>query len=132
MIFVDSDAFIGMYLPKYAHNDKANKLFNLLIKKNVKLITSWDVLDEVATKLSYIHSKTLASKFLSKLLNSDLEVVYPGKKLGAHAIKIFNKQTSKKVSLTDCTNMAIMKDKKIKKIFSFDKHYEKNGFKLLK
>jgi len=36
------------------------------------------------------------------------------------------------VSLTDCTNMVIAKKLGVKTFFSFDKHYEKNGFELLK
>ena len=45
------------------------------------------------------------------------------------ALDIFKKQTSKNSRFTDCINMAIMKEKGLDTIFSFDEQYKKNKFK---
>ena len=49
----------------------------------------------------------------------------------AEAIAIYLEQTSKKESLFDCYVMAAAKKIKADAIFSFDKGYQKNGFKLV-
>jgi len=110
MIFVDSDAFLGLSVKKDAHFKKAWKLMEYLEEQEDQLVTSWQVVDEVTTKLSFYAAKKKALDFL----------------------KWIKKQTSKRVSLTDCTNMVIAKKLGVKTFFSFDKHYEKNGFELLK
>jgi len=131
MIFVDSDAFIAIYSKKDLHHKKAVKISKNLKKDKTPLITSWDVVDETATKLSFFLLKKTSLQFLKTLMNGKIIVIFPDEKISQEAIKIFKKQTSKKVSLTDCTNMAIAQAKGIKAFFSFDKHYMKNGFELL-
>ena len=45
----------------------------------------------------------------------------------AAALQLFAEQTSKNVSLVDCTNMAFLRNEQIEYIFSFDGVYTKNG-----
>jgi predicted nucleic acid-binding protein len=132
MIFIDADAFIGLYRANDVHHLRARKIFSQLEKSQEGLITSWDVVDEVTTKLSYQTTKKIALTFLKGVFNSDIQIVFPDRKLALMAQKIFQSQKSKKVSLTDCLNMTVAREKKIKKFFSFDRVYEKNGFKLLR
>ena len=129
MILIDSDAFTGLSYIKDAHNKRANRIMKSL--EGEELLTSWQVVDEEATKLSYFTTKKLAINFLKWLSKSDIEIVYVDSKLAKIVVKKFKAQKSKRVSLTDCTNMVIAKEMGVKKIFSFDKVYEKNGFKLL-
>ena len=131
MIFVDSDAFIAIYSKKDFHHKEVIRISKNLKKNKTPLITSWDVIDETATKLSFFLSKKTSLQFLKTLIRGKIAIIYPDEKTSQEAIKIFKKQTSKRVSLTDCTNMAIAQSKGIETLFSFDKHYEKNCFKLL-
>jgi uncharacterized protein len=131
MIFIDSDAYIGALLVTDPHNRNAIRFFKLLDEKNEQLVTSWEVIDEVATKLSYTSGKKLAKKFLDDRLNSDESIYFVNKDTSTKVANLFNKQTSKNVSLTDCANMVIAKELGIDTFFSFDKHYKQNGFKLL-
>lgn len=128
-IFADSDFFIGLYLITDPHHKNC-----LLIAKKVKeeLITSYDVVDETVTKLSYIQSKNIALEFANDLERNKILITYSTPTLFRLALQIFRSQSSKHVSLTDCLNMAIMKEKKIERVLSFDKIYEKNGFSLMK
>lgn len=132
MIFVDADAYIALKVEKDFHHKKSILFLNTITSSQEKLATSWMVVNEVATKLAMFTTKSKSLEFLDELLSSDTEIIYVNERIRGSILKFFKKQTSKKVSLTDCTNMAIMKSMKIKKIFSFDKHYEKNGFELLK
>lgn len=53
-----------------------------------------------------------------------------GSILRDNALEIFKKQTSKNARFTDAVNMAIMESEGIDFIFSFDRDYLKNKFKL--
>jgi len=131
MIFTDSDAFIGLYSEDDFHHENAQKILSKLKEEKEDLVTSWDVVDEVVTKLSSRATKKIALEFFQGILKSEILIIFPDIRLVKKTLRVFKKQASKKVSLTDCTNMAIAKEKGIKKFFSFDKVYEKNGFRLL-
>lgn len=64
MIFVDSDFFIGLYHKKDHHHTRCLKL---LEKVNEELLTSYDVIDEVATKLAYFLSQKVALIFMNDI-----------------------------------------------------------------
>lgn len=129
MIFADADFFIGFLHEKDAHHKKC---LQLIKKINEDIITSWDVIDEVVTKLSYYQSKKVSLRFLKRVIEEKINVFFPNPALFLAAKEIFAQQTSKKISFTDCVNMAIAKEKDIKYFLSFDTIYEKNGFKLVK
>ena len=131
MIFVDSDALIGIMVPQDTHHVKANQTFDVLASKNERLITSWESIDEVATKLSMFFGKDTADKFFSFLGKSQMKIIYLDELLGMETIHIFKKQTSKNVSLTDYANVAICRSLGITHVFSFDPHYSQNNLKLL-
>ena len=131
MIFVDADAFIGVSISTDPHYRKSTNLFNRLLNSNEALITSWDVVDETATKLAKFSSKQTASKFLYFIKKSNIEIKFIDIGLYKRVLNFFMKQTSKNVSVTDCANMVIAKNLGVTTFFSFDRHYKKNGFKLL-
>lgn len=131
MIFIDSDAFIGIIAPQDAHHVTANAVFDRLAKSEEKLVTSWETIDEVATKLSRYFGKDCADLLFALLSNANITIVYVDAAFSQATVEIFKKQTSKNVSLTDCANIAICRSMGITSIFSFDSHYKKNGLTLL-
>ncbi|MDZ7586495.1 MAG: PIN domain-containing protein [Patescibacteria group bacterium] len=131
-MLIDSDALIGLRVSRDAHNREAIKILKVLKEMGESLVTSWQVVDETATKLSYFTTHKKANEFLDWVFKTNIKVVYVDDQLARKAVKKFKKQTSKRVSLTDCTNMVIAEEMGVKQIFSFDKHYEQNGLELLK
>lgn len=129
MVYVDADFFIGLYSKGDIHHPACLKLTEVI---NEDFITSMDVIDEVATKLSYFTDKKISHQFLNDITSEKITVVYPDYSLFIRAKEIFQRQTSKKISWTDCMNMAIASERKIDTFLSFDKVYEKNGFRLMK
>lgn len=95
-----------------------------------EVITTWEVVDEVITKLAYYQSRKIALQFIVYLLNSKTRIEYITIGNQEKIFQLFQKQASKKVSLTDCANMVIAKEFGVATICSFDHHYEQNGFKL--
>lgn len=127
MIFADADFYIGLYNHGDEHHQKCKSFIE---KISDEIVTSLDVIDEVSTKLSYYLSKDIADKFLIRIEKEKVHLVYPDANLFLKAKDIFRSQSSKKVSFTDCINMAIARSLDITTFLSFDKVYEKNGFTL--
>ena len=126
MIFVDADAYIALMVEGDASHEGALRLLSEL--KSEEMVTSWEVIDEVATKLSFFTSHKEAVNFLKRLFTSETRIEYVDPKRAVAVEKLFFRQSSKRVSMTDCANMVIAKELGIKRFFSFDKHYKKNGF----
>jgi predicted nucleic acid-binding protein len=63
-----------------------------------------------------------ASKFL--------EIMRPAQEDELKALTYFSKYADHLISFTDCVSFALMKREKIKRVFSFDKHFEWAGFSL--
>ena len=131
MIFIDADAYLALTLVRDSHHASAKRLFATLQKKHEEFVTSWEAVDEVATKLSRFTSHAQSLTFLKILFESQIRIEYVTPELIDRICGLFVTQTSKKVSLTDCANMVIARQLGIKTFFSFDHHYEQNGFKLL-
>lgn len=129
MIIADADFFIGLYYLEDPHHKRCIALTRSVTEE---LITSYDVIDEVITKLTYFKRKDKAKLFLNDIKKTNLTIIFPNLKLFEETIKIFESQQTTRVSFTDCMNMAIAKEKRIRYFLSFDKIYEKNGFKLVK
>ena len=129
-ILLDADAIIGLFHPTDAHHKTCKKLLKKLDKKT-KLYITWDVIDESTTKLSYKLTKKHAINFLQFLKNNKIKIIYPDQKLAQKSQNLFAQIKSKKVSLTDCTNIAVFKQLELDHIFSFDKIYPKNQVSLL-
>lgn len=134
-IFIDSDAFIALLNKADSLHYKAKNLLKELgLGKNpqeIEFITSWDVVDEVATKISYRLTKTQAVAFFEFLSDINTSIVYPNASFAKQAQAVFKTIISKKVSMTDCMNMIVVKELKLDYIFSFDKIYQKQGLRLL-
>lgn len=131
MIFVDADAFIAWNYATDANHQRAVILYRQLHDSSEELITSWEVIDEVATKLSLFLTHKIAINFLESVFSSTIRIEYVDAILRQKVVALFAKQNSKHISLTDCANMIIARELGVKRFFSFDRHYLQNGFKLI-
>jgi predicted nucleic acid-binding protein len=129
-IFVDADAFIALNVRTDALHQRAVKIAEKLDKSAI-LFTSWDAVDETATKLSYFSEKKTATAFLEEIFKGKIKVVFTDRVVAGKAGALFSSLSSKRVSLTDCVNMVVARQKGIREFFSFDQVYRKNRFKLL-
>jgi predicted nucleic acid-binding protein len=130
-IYVDSDAFIGIESASDSLNPTAIQLLEQLKGTQFTLYTSWDVIDEVTTKLSYYLSKQQSLSFIQFLEEYNIHILYPTKERHRKAVDLFSSIPSKRVSMTDCMNMILVTELDLDCIFSFDKIYQRHGFKTL-
>lgn len=133
-VFIDADAFIALIRPNDTNKDKAEKIAKKLASENYFFATSNYVFSEVVTVLSIRESREVSLKFIQQVKDKPglYDFYWIDSLIEEKAIEIYKKQTSKNVSFTDCTNMALLEIHHISLIFSFDQIYRKNGFKIVK
>lgn len=132
MIFIDSDVYLALNLSEDTNNEKAIRLTKQILASHEPKVTSWDVIGEVSTKLRYHFSRTIAEAFIQTMMRSDTTIQFVDESIFRDIVALFLRQSSKNVSMTDCANMVIARKMGITTFFSFDHHYEQNGFRLLK
>ncbi len=130
-IYIDSDAFIGIESASDSLHSTAVQLLEQLQGNPFSLYTSWDVVDEVATKLSYYVSREHSLSFIQFLDEYNIHILYPTKERHRNAVALFSQISSKRVSMTDCMNMTLVTELELDCIFSFDKIYKRQGYKTL-
>lgn len=132
-IFVDSDVFIALIKQDDSNHQKARQIFERLQNSPVNFITSNYVFSEVVTVLSQRISHQIAVTFIQNMKSEENIFVIErvDGEIEERAVQIFIDQTSKNVSFVDCTNIALIKQKGMDGIFSFDEDYKNNGVQLI-
>lgn len=126
-IFIDADALVALARARDKNHQRAKKIYEKIKKERVSFFSSNTSLYETITVISQRISHQMAQKFILEI-RQRINFIFVDLKTEEKGLEIFNKQTSKNVSLFDCLNMAILKEMGLKEIFSFDKDYKKNGF----
>lgn len=125
-ILVDSDAFVGLLLEKDAHHERCAELFAGIASQQVSIVTTSFVVAETATVLSHRVGQDLARVFLDEVIEQGrFPTVFVTEAMQQQALEIFKMQESRGTSMTDCVNVAIMRQLQISTIFSFDVFYPK-------
>src|SRR3989344_4584116 len=114
-VVVDADAIIAQADPNDKHHLTAIKISEFLAN----------------TKAQVVYPVT-AITYGTAVIFTDpsVQVAEVNQEVIKSALKYFNPKTSKKNTLFDCIIAAIAKEKQADAIFSFDKFYPRNGFKL--
>lgn len=124
MIFVDTNIFLRFLLadnPK--QSPRCKRLFEKAKKGKVKLITSGMVIAEIAWVLISFYKESrqdVAKKLRQIILFKGL--VIPDRKVLLLAIQQFEAQN---VDFIDAYNYSLVINKKIKKIYSYDRDFDK-------
>lgn len=131
VILIDSDAFIALRKGDDSNHKKALLTFNKLKNRNISFIASNYVYSETITILSQKISHRNAVDFIDQKNNPStfFSIIRLDEEIEETAISIFKKQTSKNVSFVDCANMALLETRQADMVWSFDKVYQKNGYK---
>ncbi len=130
-VFVDTDAIVALVQISDSNHGKALKLQKLVDKYKIKIYTSDFVIGETVTVISQKSNIDLASKIGKEMLSGGMELFCVSRSEMKLALEKFSQQVSKNSRFTDMVNMVLMDRLKIDTIFSFDKHYTQNGYKLL-
>ena len=128
MIFIDTGAFVARYIQQDQHHKQAIKMWEKINKLREKCYTSNFVLDETLTLLGRWTSYAFAAQKAHLIYSSTFTILRPDQNIELKAIELFGKYADQKISFTDCISFILMKEKKIKRAFSFDNHFSIAGF----
>ena len=131
-VFIDSSAFKALVDENDDFSVEAERLLEILKKKNCSLLTSNFILDESFTLLRVkcgLEKALILREFLIRG-QPKIKVARVMVKDETEAWKWFTKDWSK-LSFTDCVSFAVMKRMGVKRVFSFDRHFARVGFKLV-
>lgn len=130
--FIDSSAFIALYFSDELFHQEAISFWEKARENSSVLLTNNFIFDETLTWICQKFGKKKAVDFGSYLLKN--EEIVPVKPIlpedEKKAWELFQKLPGKS-SFTDCTCFAMMKRLKIKRVFTFDRHFTKAGFKVV-
>jgi uncharacterized protein len=128
-IFVDTSAWIALVDKDDSHHKEAASSYPSLLKNHRNLITSNFVIAETYIIILNELGHKLAIDFLEKLKASPrILKIYSNEDIEAEAEPILAKCSDQDFSYTDAVSFVIMKRQKIRKAFSFDKHFVIAGF----
>ncbi|PIZ48169.1 hypothetical protein COY32_00420 [candidate division WWE3 bacterium CG_4_10_14_0_2_um_filter_41_14] len=130
-IFVDADAFVALNAPNHPLYLKAKTIIDSFSQTPHQLFTCTYAILEAATVINMHIKKGLGPIIAQQITENPHIMVISGDEYLRNGIQKMSAQTSKNVSLNDCVNFCIADDLGIKHIFSFDKHWTKNGYTLL-
>lgn len=131
LLYLDTSAFYA-FLDKSDSNH--NKIAGIFHIRPECFVTSNYVLDELITLLRV--RKIFIEKFkpfIDALLNEEIcNVIRISKKIEFDAWRMMNKYKEHLFSFTDCTSFILMKNYRISKVCTLDKHFRIAGFELIK
>ncbi len=131
MIYIDTGAFLARHLSKDQYHLQAKTFWNLIRKQNEKCVTSNFVLDETFTLLGRRAGYSFAAQRAKNIYASEsIDVLRPTREDELEAIGFFEKYSDHQLSFTDCISFVLMKSKKIKRVFTFDHHFQLAGFQI--
>ncbi len=131
MIFVDTGAFLARYAARDAYHDEARAAWAQLRSAGYRPFTSNFVLDELFTLLARRTSYAFAARRARRLYASEvLEVLRPDAEDELRAVALFEKYADQRASFTDCVSFALMKKRRLRRVFAFDRHFALAGFDL--
>ena len=131
-IFTDTAALLAILNKRdQYHAEASQKLGEISGTHQILLITS-HILAETLTRLQRSVNADSAIK-AGNFIRSEqrIEILYPQGDVIEDAWEIFKKYKDQQFSFVDCISFAVMKNMKIMKAFTFDKHFMIMGFSLL-
>jgi uncharacterized protein len=132
MIYIDTGALIARYIAKDDYHTEAKSNWKGLEKNKDRLFTSNFVLDETFTLLGRRAGYKFAAERARAIYSSEaLTILRPDKSNELEALRFFEKYSDQMVSYTDCISFALMREHKIKRVFTFDKHFDLAGFQII-
>jgi predicted nucleic acid-binding protein len=128
-IFVDTSAWVALADKDDTHHKEAASIYPLLLKNKNILITSNLIVAESYVLILNELGHQASLNFLGRLKASPRILrVYSNENIEADAQEILSKFVDQDFSYTDAVSFVMMKRQKIKKAFSFDKHFVIAGF----
>jgi predicted nucleic acid-binding protein len=131
VIFIDTGAFLARHLSNDHYHSRAVVFWASIQKTNETCVTSNFVLDETFTLLGRRAGYSFAAqRAINIYASGSLIILRSDKEDELKAIDFFKKYSDHRLSFTDCVSFVLMRKRNIKKVFTFDHHFQMMGFQL--
>ncbi len=129
-VFLDTGGLVAMTVSAEERHLLACEVFEKLEKNGCELYTTDHVMEEVVTWLRCRGKYEVIEifQFLHNLYVTDLNVIEAGRERFSNALILMHKFRDHQFSMTDCLSFVVMKELKIKDVFTTDKHFTIAGF----
>lgn len=129
MIFVDTSAWVVLYVASDRRHKDAAAFLAMPERKAVPLAGTFDVFGETLTvirsRAGLSDAIAFGEAFLSSriLLRTEVDAA-----LRRQAWELFIRYREKPLSFTDCTSFALLRKQGLRHVFSFDDDFRRLGF----
>jgi uncharacterized protein len=131
-VFVDTAAWLALVNKSEDLHEAARVERDHLIQQKAKLVTTDYVVVEIANSLARLPLRGVARKLIDFVKASDsVEIVAISPEIFERAYQLYCSHDDKEWGLTDCTSFVVMRDLKISRAFTADRHFEQAGFTVL-
>lgn len=132
-VFIDTSAFLALYIQNDDFHERAVDCLMFLNLNQVNFITSNFIIDETYTFLRSNWGKKTALGFADLLADNSQFIKIDRVSIDDEktAFKYFETLDGRGVSFTDCTSFAMMKRIGIETAYTFDRDFERAGFKII-
>jgi predicted nucleic acid-binding protein len=127
-VFVDTSFYIACALPRDQWRQRAADAPH----PGMSFVTSSLVINETAALLQRKHFSAALTFLHEVRANLELEIVHLDAGLQSEAWDLFSRWGAAGATPVDCASFAIMKRFSIRKAFTFDEHFQKAGFEILR
>lgn len=129
MIFVDTSAWVALFVRGDAYHAEAARLWTEARRRSLPLISTYDVFGETLTVIRSRASLDQALLFGSAFLESAVLIREEiNADLRRQAWELFKQYRDKRLSFTDCTSFALLKRRGLRNVFSFDEDFSRLGY----
>lgn len=123
MYLVDSGVWIGAFLPKDKHHQKAISIAKKILEKRERVLITDLIFAEVVTYLRRKVGLKQSIEAAQALLDSEsIKIAYLDEHAFAAAFHMFERYP--RLSFADAASVAVMKDQGIREIISFDRGFD--------
>lgn len=130
-VIVDADAIVAQAYPDDSNHKSSVAISNNLNRLGARVIYPSSAILEASTVLQgKLNSGATAYGTALTLTGPNIQIAEVDQETLSKAVQLFSPNTSKKNTLFDCVVAAVAQKNNTNVIFSFDKFYQKNGFKL--
>ncbi|MFI5381548.1 MAG: type II toxin-antitoxin system VapC family toxin [Tepidisphaerales bacterium] len=129
MIFIDTGAFVARYRSSDAHHTAAKAGWAKITRDGPPCFTTDLVIAETITLLArYIGYRPAAERGRVFLSSAALTILRPTLEDETAALDLLEKFADQEVSFVDCVSFVMMKNRRVRRVFGFDRHFTAAGF----
>lgn len=131
-LFIDASGWVALTETDDKHHQEAKKAYARAIQNYQKFVTTNLVIAEAHALLRRDLGHSSSIRFLDGLGQSlRMIYIYSGEELEQQAKEILRKYEDHAFSYADAVSFALMKQRRITDVFTYDQHFRVMGFRLI-